>query len=88
MIGAAPTSNFWTTGGSMPAGSSASVAETRSRTSWTALSTFTSSSNWMRTWVTLSRLIDRSTLMPLIVLSASSIGSATLVSIDSGSAPG
>ena len=86
--GAAPTSNFCTTGGSMPSGSWDMTADTRSRTSWTAVSTFTSSSNWISTWVTLSRLMDFSTLMPLMVLSDSSSGSATLLSIEAGSPPG
>ena len=56
--------------------------------SCTACSAGTSSSNSTTICETLSRLVERSALMPLSVLIASSIGSATLLSIVSGSAPG
>ena len=48
----------------------------------------TDSSNWMMTWVTLSRFTERRILIPLMVLRVSSMGSATLDSIEPGSAPG
>jgi hypothetical protein len=81
-------SNFWITGDSVPVGSSDCTPETRSRMSWTACSTGTPSSNSTTIWLTPSKFVERSVLMPLSVLIASSIGSATFVSIVSGSPPG
>jgi hypothetical protein len=46
ITGAEPTSNFCTTGGSMPVGSLRRLVETRSRTSWAATSALTSRLNW------------------------------------------
>jgi len=86
--GAAPVSNFCTTGGSMPCGRLRSIAAILSRTSCIAWSPSTSSSNWITTCVTLSRLREVMRLTPVSDCSASSIGSATFCSIVSGSAPG
>ena len=86
--GAAPMSNFSTMGVSISRGSLESVAWTRSRTSWAATSTLRSRSKRMTTCETFSTLTERSVSSPGSVLSASSRGLVTLVSMVSGSAPG
>ena len=86
--GTAPVSKRWMTGGSMPGGRSRSIAATLSRTSCKAGPDSTSSSNSTITEVTPSRLREVIRLMPLTPWIASSIGSATLLSMVVGSAPG
>ncbi len=86
--GAAPMSNFCTTGVWISRGSLESVDCTLSRTSCAATSTFRSRSKRMTICETLSTLTERSVSRPERVLSASSSGLVTLRSIDSGSAPG
>ena len=86
--GAAPMSNFSTTGVSISRGSFESVAWTLSRTSCAATSTFRSRSKRMMICETFSTLTERSVSRPGSVLSASSSGSVTVRSMVSGSAPG
>ena len=86
--GAASGSSLLTTGGSVPSGRSGSTVATWSRTSCAATSTFLSSMNVMKTCETPSVEIERSSSMPLMVLTASSILSVSSVSTSSGAAPG
>ena len=86
--GIAPMSSFCTTGVWISRGSLESVACTRSRTSWAAMSAFRSRSKRMMICETFSRFIDRSVSSPGSVLNASSNGFVTVRSIASGSAPG
>ena len=72
----------------MSLGSSDSTVARWSRTSCEAVSTFLSSKKVMKTWDTPSVEVDRSSSMPLMVLTASSILSVTSVSISSGADPG
>ena len=88
MIGAALKSKRTTCGGSRSLGRSTSAVWILSRTSWIAWSALRSSSNWMVMRPTLSMLVERRSLMPLTVDTASSSFSTTLLSIVSGSAPG
>jgi hypothetical protein len=88
MIGAAPRSSFSTVGASAPSGRSGITVATRSRTSCAPTSRSTPSSNSTKTCATPSTLVERSERMPLRLLTASSIGSATCSSIVSGEAPG
>src|SRR6185295_16066031 len=88
ITGAESGSNFSTVGWSMLRGSSGSTRLTRSRTSCDATSAFFSSRNAMTTTDTPSDEVERSSSIPLIVLTASSILSEISVSISSGAAPG
>ena len=87
MIGAASGSTFSMTGGSMSSGKSRRAILTLSRTSCAFTSTFSSSSNSIKTCERPSALVERSCLIPEIVLTLSSITSETSVSIVSGLAP-
>ena len=87
-MGAASGSSFWTTGWSMSFGRSARTVLRRSRTSWAATLTSFSMTKLMMTWETPSVVTDRSSSIPLIVLTASSILSVISVSMSSGAAPG
>ncbi len=86
--GAASGSSLLTTGDSVPSGRSCSTVARWSRTSCAAMSTFLSSRNVTKTCDTPSVEIERSSSMPLMVLTASSILSVSSVSISSGAAPG
>src|SRR5687767_11107696 len=88
ITGAESGSNFSTVGCSMLRGRSGSTRFTRSRTSCDATSTFFSSRNEMMTVETPSDDVERSSSIPLIVLTASSILSEISVSTSSGAAPG
>ncbi len=88
MTGAASGSNFSTIGCSIVRGRSGSTRLTRSRTSCAATSPSFSSRNATMTCETPSDEFDRSSSMPLMVLTASSILSVTSVSTSSGAAPG
>jgi hypothetical protein len=88
ITGAASGSNFSTIGWSMVRGRRGSTRFTRSRTSWAATSPSFSRRNATMTWETPSEEFERSSSMPLIVLTASSILSVTSVSTSSGAAPG
>src|SRR5688572_15226757 len=88
ITGAESGSNFSTVGCSMLRGRSGSTRFTRSRTSCDATSTSFSSRNETMTVETPSDDVERSSSMPLIVLTASSILSEISVSTSSGAAPG
>ena len=85
--GAASRLNFSTTGGSQPTGSRGSRMDILSRSSWAAMSPFFSSLNPTTTWVNPSRVVLRSSSMPLTVLTASSTSFVTADSISSTLAP-
>ena len=87
MTGTASTSNFSITGGSVPTGSCASTPATLSRTSWAAMSRGFSSTNWTTSEERPSLVMLRSSSMPSMVLTASSITLVTPVSISSTLAP-
>ena len=70
------------------AGSSRRTADTRSRTSWAAMSTSRFSSNVATTSDAPRPEIERSSAMPSTVLTASSIRCEICDSISSGEAPG
>src|SRR5262245_47849104 len=86
--GAESGSNFSTVGCWIVFGRSGSTRLTRSRTSWAAMSASFSSRNEMMTCETPSDEFDRSSSMPLMVLTPSSILSVISVSTSSGAAPG
>src|SRR5687768_9309365 len=86
--GMAPGSKFCTIGGSASVGRSPRMVEILSRTSCVATSRSFSRLNEIMTTDTFSEENDVSSLMPLIVLTASSILSVSSVSISSGAAPG
>src|SRR3954470_14694569 len=88
MTGAESGSNFSTVGCWMFLGRSGSTRLTRSRTSWAAMSPSFSSRNATITVETPSDEVERSSSMPLMGLTASSILSEISVSISSGAAPG
>ena len=87
-IGLASGSTLVTTGVSMPVGSSASTVLMRSRTSCAAVSMSFSSRNCTNTCDTPSAEAERSSSMPLAVLTARSMRSVTSVSMSAGAAPG
>src|SRR5262249_30302122 len=86
--GAASGSNLSTRGCWIVFGSSGRTLFTLSRTSWAATSVSFSSTKLTMTCEIPSDETDRSSSMPLIVLTASSILSVISVSICSGAAPG
>src|SRR5688572_6090820 len=86
--GAESGSNFSTVGCSMVFGSSGSTRLTRSRTSCAPMSASFSRRNATITCDTPSDDVERSSSMPLMVLTASSILSVISVSTSSGAAPG
>src|SRR6185295_16522292 len=88
ITGAESGSNFSTVGCWMFLGSSGRTRLTRSRTSCAAMSPSFSSRKAMMTVETPSDEVERSSSMPLMVLTASSILSEISVSTSSGAAPG
>ena len=87
MTGDASSSNLSITGKVVPRGSCATIALTLFWTSCAATSGDFSSANRTMTRETPSPVIDRSSSIPSIVLTASSIGRVTCVSISSTLAP-
>jgi hypothetical protein len=87
MIGVALTSKRSMSGGSVPTGSCEMTVDTLSRTVWAPRSPFFSSLNCTMTNDTPSLLTLFSSSMPSMVLTASSIGLVTVVSISSTEAP-
>ena len=87
MMGSASGSSFSTIGASILSGSVARMRFTRSRTSCAATSTFLSRLNETSTWEMPSVEVERSSSIPLTVLTASSILSVISVSISFGVAP-
>ncbi len=87
MMGAAPRSILLTMGGSMPRGRSRRMVWILSRTSCAATSPSFSSANWMTTVEMPWLEVERSSSMPLMVLTAPSILSEMSVSTSSGAAP-
>ena len=88
ITGAASTSNFSMTGGSVPCGSWARIVATFSRTSCAADSMSRSRMNETKIWLCPSIVVERSSSIPLIVLTTSSIRLVTWLSTSSGLAPG
>src|SRR5262245_35770968 len=88
ITGAASTSNFSITGGSVPSGSWARTVATFSRTSCAAASISRSRMNETKIWLCPSIVVERSSSIPLMVLTASSIRFVTWLSASSGLAPG
>jgi hypothetical protein len=87
-IGLEPGSILLTTGASTPRGSRGCTRFTLSRTSCAAASTVRDSSNWITTSEIPSLEVERSSLIPPIVLSDASILSVISLSTSSGAAPG
>jgi|GEM_PF-7017929 len=87
MIACASGSTFCTIDCSASCGMLARASETLSRTSCALTSTFSLRSYWMTTWERPSALVEDSVSMPEIVLTCSSIGSVTSLSMPSGEAP-
>ena len=81
-------SNFSTNGCSMSLGRSERMRFTLSRTSWAAMSASFSSTKVMKTWEMPSEETERSSSMPLVVFTASSILSVISVSTSSDAEPG
>ena len=88
MTGEESGSNFSTVGCLIARGSCGRTRFTRSRTSCAATSTSFSRRNEITTMETPSEEVDRSSSIPLIVLTASSILSEISVSTSPGAAPG
>src|SRR5215213_8332476 len=86
--GAASVSSFWTMGSSAVSGRSPVISPTLSRTSCAATSAFLSRRNVMKTCETPSTEVERSSSMPLMVLTAASTLSVISVSTSCGPAPG
>ncbi len=86
--GAASVSSFWMMGSSAVSGRSPLMRPTLSRTSCAAMSAFLSRRKVMKTCETPSTEVERSSSMPLMVLTAASTLSVTSVSISRGLAPG
>src|SRR5215212_1972331 len=86
--GAASVSSFWMMGSSAVSGRLPRMSPTLSRTSCAATSTFLSRRKVMKTCETPSTEVERSSSMPLMVLTAASTLSVTSVSISRGPAPG
>ncbi len=86
--GAASKSNFSITGASVPCGNWARIVATFSRTSCAAPSMSRSRMNETKTWLWPSIVVERSSSIPLIVLTTSSIRLVTWLSTSSGLAPG
>jgi hypothetical protein len=88
MIGEASGSSFSIVGCSMLSGRFGNARLILSRTSWAASSRSRSSSKVTKTSETPSDEVERSSSMPLMVLTASSILSVISVSTSCGAAPG
>ena len=86
--GVASVSSFCTTGTSAVSGRSLTIRSTLLRTSDAATSAFFSSTKLTKTCETPSTEVERSSSMPLMVLTAPSILSVISVSISCGDAPG
>src|SRR5215212_6995969 len=86
--GAASVSSFWMMGSSAVSGRLPRMSPTLSRTSCAATSTFLSRRNVMKTCETPSTEVERSSSMPLMVLTAASTLSVISVSTSCGPAPG
>ena len=88
MIGAASRSNLLTRGVSIPSGRIRLIDEILSRASCAPTSPFFSKMKRTTTVQLPSRVVERNSSIPEIVLSASSIGLVTELSISSALAPG
>jgi hypothetical protein len=88
MTGAWSLSSFETVGGRMSSGRRRTAFATLSRTSWAAMSTERLSENVIVTLLVPGPVRERSSVMPWMVLTASSTFCVTCVSISSTEAPG